>query len=59
LRTVKIEDAEVDIDYGVRFDDGFVVVTGDEDEARVMRQMTGGVVVTREVFMTQWAEVTP
>lgn len=59
MRTVKIEDAEVETEYGVRYDDGFVCVMGDEDEARSTRQMTGGVVVAREVFMTPWAEVTP
>lgn len=49
--------AESETEYGVRFEDGFVCICGDEEEARVMRQMTGGDVVTREVYMTEWAEV--
>lgn len=52
----EIEDREVE--FGVRFEDGFVCICGDEDEARATRQMTGGDVVTRQVFLTKWAEVT-
>lgn len=59
MQTVTLDEPEIEIEYGVRFDDGFVCIVGDEDEARSTRQMTGGEVVTRQVFMTAWAKVSP
>jgi ribosomal protein L14 len=59
LRIVDQEIEDHETEHGVRFDDGFVCICNDEDEARATRQMTGGEIVTREVYMTPWTEVSP
>lgn len=55
IRDQEVEEHETE--WGVKFDDGFVCITADEDDARATRQMTGGEVVTREVYCTSWTEV--
>lgn len=55
IRDQEVEDREVE--WGVRFEDDFVCICNDEEDARTTRQMTGGDIVTREVFLTAWAEV--
>lgn len=56
----KIEGKQVEhqlTEYGVKYDDGFSYVCGEEEDARTTRQMTGGTVVVRDVYVTQWIEV--
>ena len=50
---------EVETEYGVMFDDGFVVVVNDEQDARETRAMTGGDIVARDVYITPWGKVFP
>lgn len=54
---IRINDQDVETiadEFGVRFDDSFVVVHDYEEDARTTRQMTGGEIVCRRVYFTEW-----
>ena len=48
---------EVETEWGVMFDDGFVLVMNDERDARETRQIAGGDVVARDVYIAPWGVV--
>jgi hypothetical protein len=56
----KIKGKEVEaeeVEFGVRFDDGFIVLCNDDTEAETLGAMTGGKILVRDVYITEWAEL--
>ena len=56
----KIRDTVIaakDVEFGVRFDDGYIGLCADADEAQLIAAMTGGVILVREVFVAEWSEL--
>lgn len=48
--------AERHTEFGVRFDDGYIVVCGDKASALALIESRGGTLVARNVFVTSWAD---
>lgn len=55
VRGQKITDEE--LEFGVEFDDGFTLLCVDENDARIMAQMTSGQLRVRTCYVTGWAEL--
>lgn len=47
--------AAEEVEFGVRFEDGFVLACTDEEDARTVRAMTGGELLIRDVYISVWA----
>lgn len=46
-----------ELEFGVRFDDGFIAECYNEQEAQSLAAMTGGKILIRDVFYCAWAEL--